>query len=88
MAASKATIFGIAGGVEGEYCLMSDLSRSRGSNQAGSISVGSTKLGGQFSATKDVYLVNVADGVSATPIQTLAHLNLANILYVEALRKR
>ena len=86
MAASKATIFGIAGGVEGEYCLVSDLVLE-GRIGLAVFPWGSTKLGGQFSATKDVYLVNVADGVSATPIQTLAHLNLANILYVESAKE-
>ena len=85
---ATATMFGVAGGVEGEYCIVSSLV-AEGRIDLATFPWGSTKLGGQFLANKNVYLVNVAGGVNATPVSTLAHLNLAPgvPLYSEAVRQ-
>jgi hypothetical protein len=87
VASSKSTLYGLGGGVEGEYCLIGGLVLD------GRVAVtffpwGKTKVNGQFSATKDIYLVAVAGGVNATPTSTLAHLNWAPTAmpYAEAVK--
>ncbi len=58
-------------GVEGEYCIIGGVV-IEGRVAMAILPWGSAKIAGQFGSTKNVYLVNVAGGVNATPIQTLA----------------
>lgn len=76
IAASTAKLLGPTGGIEGELCIFRSLF-VEGRVGVAMFPWGSTKLNGQFSATKDIYLVNVAGGVNATPIQTIDHKNWA-----------
>ena len=78
----KATLMGLTGGVEGEYCVFSHLViHGRVALATFPWGKGNTKDGGKFTATKDIYLVDVASGLTATPVATLAHLNLPGASY-------
>ncbi len=76
LATTKGTLYGLAGGIESEYCLTSRFVLE-GRFGVAVFPWGSANLDGQFSAAKDIYLVNVAGGVTAAPTQTIAKLNWA-----------
>ena len=85
-ATSKARLFGLTGGVEGEYCLVSSLI-VHGRVALAIFPWGSAEMAGRFTADKDIYLVNVSGGLTAAPTQTLAHLKLPGANYEASVKQ-
>lgn len=88
MSTSSSTLYGLLGGVGFDYCITSKLSVD-GRAALGYYPWGSTKVDGQFKATKDISLVAASGGVNANPTQTIAHLNWAPTAmpYAETVKK-